>query len=158
MNLSERLQHIQQHAGKHDEKELFRPRRRQLCELLAPWEPDPDPLLMEQRNLLLRLSALQGPLLQRASAHIKALAASGDLWVEEQELLVSLTHMHSNRLLGISPGGERQGYAFWRHTLESIARRPVRGEPPVLRKRESFSRKPSPSGQADYLPGAVRHD
>lgn len=149
MDLSDRLQYIRQYAGQYDGKELFRPRRRQLCELLAPWESDPDPSLMEQRTLLLRLCAPQEPLLQRASARIKALAASGNLWVEVQELLASLAHMHCNRLLGISHDAERQGYAFWRHTLESIARRPARGEPLPPRKREISSRHASLSVQPD---------
>lgn len=131
LDLSARLIYTQKRTGKHDGKELFRPLRRQLCELLLPWETTHDPLLQEQRTLLQRLCAFQEPVLQHVSTITRTLAAQGELWVDEEQLLSSLAHMQSNRLLGTSRDEELKGYAFWRHTLESLFRRPDKPERPT---------------------------
>ncbi|HLJ35338.1 MAG TPA: lantibiotic dehydratase C-terminal domain-containing protein, partial [Ktedonobacteraceae bacterium] len=55
---------------------------------------------------------------------VRQLAAEDRLWVSETSLLSSIAHMHVNRLLGLDHDRERQVYAFWRHTLDSLVRRP----------------------------------
>ncbi|GCE45290.1 lantibiotic dehydratase [Thermosporothrix hazakensis] len=114
----------------------YRPHRRECCELLAPWEPRPPANVVEQRALLLTLThgpsaegADRGSIaqeLRKLGDQVRELASRGGLWVSEETLLESLAHMHKIRLLDLDRERERRLYAFWRHTLESIKRRPTK--------------------------------
>lgn len=101
--------------------------RKRYCDLLAPGD-QLDVGLAEQRVLLLDLLRPYEPFLSKLGAQVHHLAETGQLWVSEMSLLGSLAHMHVNRLLGIDRNRENQVYAFWRHTLDSLARRPGQKE------------------------------
>ena len=105
----------------------FRPERKRYCDLLAP-RGSLDPSLGEQRALLLDLVRPHETFLGGAGAQVRQLAESEDLWISEDSLMSSLAHMHVNRLLGIGRIREQQIYAFWRHTLDSLARRPAQDD------------------------------
>lgn len=100
----------------------FRAERKWYCDLLAPQEQF-DSTLTEQRTLLLELVRPHEALLARLGTQVRQLEKAGKLWVTETSLLGSLAHMHVNRLLGIDHAREKQVYAFWRHTLDSLERR-----------------------------------
>ncbi|HEX7736018.1 MAG TPA: lantibiotic dehydratase [Ktedonobacteraceae bacterium] len=101
----------------------FRAERKRYCDLLAP-QGKVDPNLAEQRSLVLDLLRPHEGFLAALSAQVRQLEEAGRLWVGEVSLLSSLAHMHLNRLLGIDRTRETKIYAFWRHTLDALERRP----------------------------------
>lgn len=100
----------------------YRSERKHYCDLFSPQE-ELDLDLAEQRALLLKLARPSEALLSELGTHVHQLAEKEKLWVSERSLLRSLAHMHTNRLLGIDRTKEKQVYAFWRHTLDSLQRR-----------------------------------
>src|SRR5581483_3006773 len=119
----QRLSWTYQASEKYAFSKEFRPERRLYCDLLAPHgQTDPD--LAAQRALLLDLLCPHDTFLGALGAQVRQLAEADRLLVAETSLLSSLAHMHVNRLLGIDRTGESQIYAFWRHTLNSLERRP----------------------------------
>ena len=101
----------------------FRAERKCYCDLFAP-QGKVDLNLAEQRSLVLDLLRPHEGFLTVLSAQVHQLEEAGQLWVGEVSLLSSLAHMHLNRLLGIDRTREMKIYAFWRHTLDALARRP----------------------------------
>lgn len=102
----------------------YRPERRRYCDLLSPrGQLAPD--LAEQRGLVLELMHPRLAYLTALGTQVRQLADAGMLWVTETALLDSLAHMHLNRLIGVDHLKEVQIYAFWRHTLDSLDRRPA---------------------------------
>lgn len=124
----ERLHYIQSQSEKYAESEAFRPQRKLFTELLAPWDTNSELVLREQREKICSILSIQEQVVKEVSAHMHKLAIDGMLWQSEESILTSLAHMHLNRLLGIDQERERKIYAFWRHTLESLQRRPARKE------------------------------
>ncbi len=122
-DLRQRLEWVQQASEKYAFSKEFRSERKRYCDLLAPHRYL-DPLLAEQRTLLLELILPQEPLLRALGTQVRQLVETQQLWVSENSLLSSLAHMHLNRLLGINQAREMQVYSFWRHTLDSLERRP----------------------------------
>ena len=101
----------------------FRSQRKLYCDLLTPRGPlDGD--LEEQRRLLLEIAGPHEPFFRELGGQVRQLAGAENLWVSEDSILSSLAHMHVNRLLGSDRDREQQIYAFWRHTLDSLERRP----------------------------------
>lgn len=105
----------------------FRSERARYCDLLAP-RGQLEANVAEQRALMLNLLRPHEALLATLGAQVRALDEAGQLWVTETSLLSSLAHMHHNRLLGINRARENQIYAFWRHTLDSLERRPAQDQ------------------------------
>jgi len=126
LDFAERLCYIQKRIGKYDGSEAFRTQRRLFCELLSPWDPNYDPVVREQREKLGIVLSVQDHMLKEVASHIRGLGARAELWRPEESIVGSLAHMHINRLLGIDREQEQRVYAFWRHTLESIQRRPAK--------------------------------
>lgn len=126
-DLQERLDWTHTASEKYAWSSEFRPERKRYCELLSPCGHF-DAELTEQRALLLELVRPHEAFLGASRTQIQLLNASGTLWGAETSLLTSLAHMHVNRLLGIDRHREQQVYAFWRHTLDSLARRPGRAQ------------------------------
>jgi lantibiotic biosynthesis protein len=119
----QRLEWTYQASEKYAWSKEFHTERKRYCDLLSPrGEPSPD--LARQRELLLDLVRPYEAFLDELGAQIHRLVEAKKLWVSEMSLLNSLAHMHVNRLLGIDHTQERQVYAFWRHTLDSLQRRP----------------------------------
>jgi thiopeptide-type bacteriocin biosynthesis protein len=119
----QRLEWTRQASDKYAWSEAFRPQRKRYCDLLAPQgELGPDEA--SQRMLLLDLVRPSMASLGELSAQIHSLVEAEQLWVSEMSLLGSLAHLHVNRLLGIDRNRENQVYAFWRHTLDALQRRP----------------------------------
>lgn len=118
------LEWTHQASEKYAWSKEFRPERKRYCDLLSPCRQlSLD--LVEQRALLLDLVRPHEAFLNGVGMQVRHLAEEGKLWVSEASLLNSLAHMHINRLLGMDRGRENQVYAFWRHTLDSLARRPA---------------------------------
>lgn len=128
LDFTERLHYIQRQTEQHKEREAFRPQRKLFTELLAPWDSAYNPELREQRERVCTILARQAPVVRDVAVHIHGLAVNGALWRPEEYILSSLAHMHLNRLLGSDRERENKIYAFWRHTLESIQKRPCRKE------------------------------
>lgn len=126
LDLPARLKYIQSLTERYAFVDDFRAQRRLLCELVQPWDPAYDPAIMVQGQRLLQVSAIQEQVVKQVAQEVRALAEKGLVWVEEEQLLGSLAHMHINRLLGLKREQEQKVYAFWRHTLESIQKRPAR--------------------------------
>lgn len=119
----QRLEWTHQASEKYAFSKEFRPERKRYCTLLSPrGQLDLD--YSEQRALLLDVLRPHETFLVALGAQVRQLAEKGALWVSEASLLSSLAHMHLNRLLGIDQAREIQVYAFWRHTLDSLERRP----------------------------------
>jgi thiopeptide-type bacteriocin biosynthesis protein len=122
-DLQQRVEWTHQASDKYVWSKAFRPERRRYCDLLSPrGELDPDQA--SQRALLLDLVRPHKAVLGELSAQIHQLIEAEHLWVSETSLLGSLAHVHVNRLLGIDRNREKQVYAFWRHTLDALHRRP----------------------------------
>jgi len=66
------------------------------------------------------LWADQEELLRALATQVHSLAAGGELWLPEENILNSLAHIHVNRLLGLDQEQEMAVYAFWRRTLEIV--------------------------------------
>ncbi|MGH2480420.1 MAG: thiopeptide-type bacteriocin biosynthesis protein, partial [Ktedonobacteraceae bacterium] len=122
-DLQQRLAWTHMVSEKYSFSKEFRPHRKQYCDLLSP-RGQLEASLAEQRALLLELLHPYEPFLGELGTQVRQLGAAEKLWVPETSLLSSLAHMHINRLLGIDRTRERQIYAFWRHTLDSLERRP----------------------------------
>jgi thiopeptide-type bacteriocin biosynthesis protein len=122
-DVEQRLEWTRQASDKYAWSQAFRPQRKRYCDLLAPQgELGPDEAA--QRMLLLDLVRPYTASLGELSVQIHGLAEAEQLWVSEMSLLGSLAHLHVNRLLGIERNRENQVYAFWRHTLDALQRRP----------------------------------
>lgn len=124
--LQQRLEWTHQVSEKYAFSKEFRPERKRYCDLLAPCGQI-EASLAEQRALLLDLMRPHERPLGKLGAQVRQLGEAGKLWVPEISLLSSLAHMHHNRLLGIDQARENKMYAFWRHALDSLERRPVQG-------------------------------
>jgi thiopeptide-type bacteriocin biosynthesis protein len=108
----------------------FHARSKRYCDLLAPggqFEAD----LAEQRELLLNLVCPRDASLRTLGIQVRQLARAGTIHITENRLLSSLAHMHVNRLLGVDREKENQVYAFWRQTLDALARRPAQDHAPT---------------------------
>lgn len=123
--VAQRLRWLESMTEKYAWSRAFRPHRRDLCELLAPWQEHPDSGLPAQRQLLQTLSVPTANQLPLLAAEVRDLQRAGTLWEPEESLLRSLVHMHCIRLFGLDREREQQTYAFWRQTLEAIERRPT---------------------------------
>jgi lantibiotic biosynthesis protein len=119
----QRLEWTRQASEKYAWSQEFRPERKRYCDLFSPREQS-DPDLLEQRTILLNLVHPYEASLSKLGTQVHQMAEAGRLWVTESSLLRSMAHMHMNRLLGIDRARENQAYAFWRHTLDSLERRP----------------------------------
>jgi thiopeptide-type bacteriocin biosynthesis protein len=117
-----RLEWARQASEKYAWSSEYHADRKRYCDLLAPGE-QLDASLAEQRALLRDLVRPLEALFGELGAQVHQLAEAEKLWIPETSLLGSLAHMHLNRLLGIDRNQENQVYAFWRHTLDSLARR-----------------------------------
>ncbi|MFK0259114.1 lantibiotic dehydratase [Streptomyces sp. NPDC090445] len=106
------------------DREAFRAVRATLCDLVAPWDAHPDPRAREWAPDLDRILAAQTQAVREAGELVRRLARSGELTCTEQDVLDSLAHMQSNRLLGIDRGSELRCHSF-----RSLALRAVRGRP-----------------------------
>lgn len=124
-DFQQRLFWLRGRTRQYEASQEFSPVRKMYCELLSPWAPHPDPHLTEQRTQLLELLMPHEQLLAEIGMQVRALATNRSLCTSEDELVASLVHMHCNRLLGINRVLERQTYAFWRHALESLSKRPA---------------------------------
>lgn len=131
-NLEQRLAWTRGVAEKYASSAEFRKVRPLLYDLFAPHGPG-EAALAEPRLLLEQLVSQQAPCLAPLGAQVRRLAEAGALWASENSLLSSLAHMHCNRLQGLDRSLEQQAYAFWRHTLQSLARRPARAFPEAER-------------------------
>lgn len=107
--------------------QAFRPHRRQLCALLAPWDERAPADLVNQRNLLQTLVAPSTDETARCAEKVRSLDRAGKLWETEKTILRSLAHMHCVRLLGLEREREQQVYAFWQQALEALRLRPKQG-------------------------------
>lgn len=119
----QRMQWTHQMSEKYSWSNEFRALRKHYADLLAP-RGAVEPAQAEQRKLLLDLVRPYEPFLRDSGTQVRQLGATGTLWVSETSLFSSLAHMHLNRLLGIDRTRETQVYAFWRHTLDTVERRP----------------------------------
>lgn len=120
----QRLLWTQNNSDKYASSKEFRLQRKLYCDLLAPGENQMDLETATQRKYLLELVKPQEAPLGRLAVQVRTCAEQETLWMPEEAILGSLAHMHVNRLLGIDPPRERQIYAFWRHTLDSLRLRP----------------------------------
>ncbi len=123
-DLQQRLEWTHQASEKYAWSKEFRPERKRYCDLFTPHGQLAEDVA-EQRALLLKLLHPHETLLGTLGTQVRELGADGKLWVPEMSLLSSLAHMHHNRLLGIDRARENKMYAFWRHTLDSLERRPA---------------------------------
>jgi lantibiotic biosynthesis protein len=129
----QRLDWVQQASEKYAWSTEYRSERKRYCDLFSPGD-HLEAGLAEQRTLLLDLVRPYETFLSGLSTQVHQLAEAEKLWVSERSLLGSLAHMHLNRLLGIDANREKQIYAFWRHTLDSLARRPGQKQAPGERR------------------------
>ncbi len=125
----QRLEWTQQASEKYAFSKEYRSERKRYCGLLSSRD-QLEASVAEQRGLLLNLVRPYAPFLDELGAQAHQLAEAEKLWVPEMSLLGSLAHMHLNRLLGIDSNRENQVYAFWLHTLDSLARRPGQNHAP----------------------------
>lgn len=123
--VAHRLRWLEDMTERYAWSHAFRPHRRELCELLAPWQEHTDIDLLAQRQLLQTLSVPTTNQLPLLAAEVRDLKRADKLWEPEEDLLRSLAHMHCIRLFGLDREREQQAYAFWRQTLEAIERRPT---------------------------------
>jgi thiopeptide-type bacteriocin biosynthesis protein len=121
--LQQRQKWTHQASERYAFSKAYRSERKRYCDLLSPRGPL-DAHLAEQQALLFQLGRPHEAFLGELGAQVRRLAETGTLWVPETSLLSSLAHMHLNRLLGLERSRESQVYAFWRHTLDSLERRP----------------------------------
>ncbi len=124
LDVEGRLAWLRKQIDPTETRKEFRERRQFFCDLLVPWRHTTDEALMQQRNQVLQLFALQEEALRHLSAQVRALGDEGALWTPEEQILGSLAHMHLNRLLGMDRQRENKIYAFWRQALESVLLRP----------------------------------
>ncbi|HEU5377617.1 MAG TPA: lantibiotic dehydratase [Ktedonobacteraceae bacterium] len=129
LTLQERLNFVAKRVEKYSTPSLYRSLRGQLSELLTPTTLDGPEHGNRQRELLHSISNTQALLIREALQHLHALTACGELWQLEEYVLSSIAHMHLNRLQGRSQEQEKQVYACWKHTLESLCYR-VHSRPP----------------------------
>lgn len=128
-DFQQRLLWTQNNSEKYTSSKEFRPQRNLYCDLLAPWENQIEVETATQREYLLELVKPQEEPLGKLADQFRKCAEQEALWMPEETILGSLAHMHINRLLGINPPRERQIYAFWRHTLDSLHLRPEKKSP-----------------------------
>jgi thiopeptide-type bacteriocin biosynthesis protein len=121
LTLEQRLQQSQCFISKNLFADEFRPHRKMLCELLAPWNHTYDPSVQPQREQMRVLLSQPYLALQSVVQALDELAEEGLL---QQSILQSLAHMHVIRLLGVNRDQELKVYAFWHHALKSITLRP----------------------------------
>ncbi|WP_165423830.1 lantibiotic dehydratase [Ktedonosporobacter rubrisoli] len=115
----ERLNFTQAYTTQYEYREIFRPLRKSLLSLLLQEEIHQDIDVKRQKALLQAIIGGQAPVVRQAAQRIRTLVESDRLWGSESSILMSLVHMHLNRLLGAEPEQERKVYACWRHALES---------------------------------------
>ncbi len=123
LDFSARLRFAQRAAEKYELIDAFRAHRELLCEFLAPWRWSEDVPVMQERKHLASLLAVQESVLPPIARQMQALAQQELLWETPENIIGSLMHMHLNRL-GFDNAQEQRVYAFWRHTLECLQRRP----------------------------------
>jgi thiopeptide-type bacteriocin biosynthesis protein len=66
--------------------------------------------------------------LAQAGSAIRQLAEQDKLWQREEEILLSLSHLLCNRLLGTQRTHEAEAYTFWYTTLKTRYHSPSRRE------------------------------
>ncbi|GAA3060995.1 hypothetical protein GCM10020254_01010 [Streptomyces goshikiensis] len=89
-----------------------------------PGTPAPTPAPGSGPPDLDRLLAIQDQAVRQAGDLVRRLARAGELTGTEQDVLGSLAHMQSNRLLGIDRTRELRSHSF-----RALALRAVRGRP-----------------------------
>ncbi|WP_331737323.1 lantibiotic dehydratase (plasmid) [Streptomyces goshikiensis] len=112
------------HTVEARDREAFRAVRTTLCDLVAPWDARPDARARQWAPDLDRLLAIQDQAVRQAGDLVRRLARAGELTGTEQDVLGSLAHMQSNRLLGIDRTRELRSHSF-----RALALRAVRGRP-----------------------------
>lgn len=120
LTLEERLSFVEKRVEKYAYTSFYRSLSRPLYVLLAPVTLDGPEDVNRQRELLHSISNTQAVLIREAIQHLHELTACGEFWQSEEYVLSSLAHMHLNRLQGISQEQEKQVYACWKYSLESI--------------------------------------
>jgi thiopeptide-type bacteriocin biosynthesis protein len=123
LDFSARLRFAQRAAEKYESIDAFRAHRELLSEFLVPWRWPEDMPAMQERKHIASLLAVQETVLPPIARQMQDLAQQELLWETPENILGSLMHMHLNRL-GFDNAQEQQIYAFWRHTLECLQRRP----------------------------------
>lgn len=123
LDFSARLRFAQRAADKYESIDAFRPHRELLSEFLEPWRWSEDIPAMQERKLIASLLAVQETVIPPIARQMQDLAQQERLWETPENIIGSLMHMHLNRL-GCDNSQEQQVYAFWRHTLECLQRRP----------------------------------
>ncbi|MFG3281581.1 lantibiotic dehydratase [Streptomyces sp. NPDC048111] len=103
----------------------FRRNRRYLANLLAPWAAHPDPLAEAHREALEPLFDGQRAAVAGMRRAVRRQHPGHRGAAVEQAVLVSLTHMQSNRLLGVDREKEEYCYGLWRLALDAIRTRPA---------------------------------
>jgi thiopeptide-type bacteriocin biosynthesis protein len=119
-----RLAYARTRTHHYEAIEAFRERRSSLSELLCPWKKASESELHTQRELLMTLLSVQEAQMPPIVSHLRTLAEQKALWQPLEQIVGSLAHMQLNRLMGLERKEEQTIYAFWRHTLESIQKRP----------------------------------
>lgn len=112
--------HFYYRSSKYAYTSFYRSLSRPLYVLLAPATLDGPEDVNRQRELLHSISNTQAVLIREAIEYLHELTACGEFWQSEEYVLSSLAHMHLNRLQGISQEQEKQVYACWKYSLESI--------------------------------------
>lgn len=121
---TKRLQWLRLRVERYAFRKEFHAARQLYNVLLAPsWKKDINTELLAQRDLLAELLAPLKHQLPDLATQVRGLAQKNQLWVTEDELLASLTHLHKVRLWDLDHKKEEQVYAFWHHGLESIHQR-----------------------------------
>jgi lantibiotic biosynthesis protein len=118
----ERLHFTQAYTHQYEYREIFRSLRKCLLSLMLQEETQPDSDVKRQKTLLQAIISGQTPVVRQTAQQIRTLIEGGQLWGSESSILMSLAHMHLNRLLGAEPEQERKVYACWRYALESTQR------------------------------------
>ncbi|TWD18582.1 thiopeptide-type bacteriocin biosynthesis protein [Streptomyces sp. T12] len=103
-----------------DTRALFREHRSYLCELLSPWDRDPDEQGRAHRLLLQEIFTAQAPAVAETAAAVRDAARQGLLIGSEDTVLASLAHMQVNRLLPIDLDREARSHALWAHVLRAV--------------------------------------
>ncbi|MGP4022097.1 lantibiotic dehydratase [Actinomadura sp. 3N407] len=104
----------------------FRELRPLLCEILVPGERRPDQRAQEYRDALNPVFARQWNLLAEAGSHIRELASRRLLTGSEENVIKSLAHIQSIRLVGLDHARERMDQALWQLGRRAIRNRPAR--------------------------------
>ncbi len=109
-----------------DTRQRFREFKPLLCEVLAPGERRPDPRAPHHRAALTPILDRQHRALAAAGERVRELAARGLLTGSEENVIGSLAHIQSIRLVGLDRPREELAHDLW-----ALARRAIRNRPPA---------------------------